>query len=148
MGRLEGVYVIQAEDGPVKIGHSTNVRRRMSTLQISSPVPLSLVAVLSGDRTTEKEMHARFAGSHKHGEWFDLDDAVIDELRGQSIDLHGGLDDGNLQINVVIPTDLMDALKRMADAGNRSFSAEIRTALKRHIESSEFRHVNGGLGDK
>jgi hypothetical protein len=73
-----GVYFIQAtavENGPVKIGRTTNLRKRFGDLQTAHPWPLSLVGFIpledeSGQIEQEAALHERFKHFRLQGEWF------------------------------------------------------------------------------
>jgi hypothetical protein len=58
----------------VKIGHTTDVARRLATLQTGSPVALSLhaQACVANPRLLESQLHARLRLRRLHGEWFEL----------------------------------------------------------------------------
>jgi T5orf172 domain. len=56
-------YVLHG--GLVKIGTSTNLKRRLESLQ-----PEGLLAVEPGDVRVERSRHREFAEWHSHGEWF------------------------------------------------------------------------------
>lgn len=67
------VYFVQAEDerGPIKIGFSTNPRRRVEELQTMHTSQLFLLGVVEcTSDATERALHRRFAGSHVRGEWY------------------------------------------------------------------------------
>lgn len=67
------IYFVQAVGvGNIKIGwtEGTDAAQRMRDMQVGSPVPLSLLRTIPGDRTLEQELHRRFAFAHVHGEWF------------------------------------------------------------------------------
>jgi hypothetical protein len=67
----EAVYFIQqGAGGPVKIGLAKDVRKRLWTLQTSTPAPLFVRATIGGDRQTERALHAFYAREHIRGEWF------------------------------------------------------------------------------
>ena len=71
------IYFILAEQpGRVKIGYAADPHQRKKDLQVGSPVPLALIAVIPGDRTTEPALHKRFARVRSHGEWFEFDDTI------------------------------------------------------------------------
>jgi hypothetical protein len=64
-------YVVAAwSTGLVKIGQTTNWDKRWRSLCAGSPVPLELVALLSG-LALEKTLHRLFAQHRRHFEWFD-----------------------------------------------------------------------------
>lgn len=71
------VYFVRSGD-LVKIGHSLNVTKRLSALQIGSPVPLELWHVVKGQRSLEKELHERFSADRAHGEWFRVSPAITE----------------------------------------------------------------------
>lgn len=71
------VYVIGVSNSPVKIGSATNVDRRLRSLQIGCPDELKVFFTiwLRGPvaQKVECEAHRRLEGSHRRGEWFDVD---------------------------------------------------------------------------
>ena len=54
----------------VKLGRSSDPDRRFGTLQRSSPVSLSLLAVVPEFAVSEEAAHERWAELREHGEWF------------------------------------------------------------------------------
>lgn len=65
------VYFVQVGDtGPVKIGVTGDVARRMAELQTGCAWQLRLLAVAPAAPHTEAEMHAKFAPARFRGEWF------------------------------------------------------------------------------
>jgi Meiotically up-regulated gene 113 len=73
-----GVYFIQAgeTDGPIKIGYSSNVRKRCADIQMYRDEPTSILAFI---HCTDKEIanleeqryHRKFADQNLKGEWFE-----------------------------------------------------------------------------
>lgn len=64
------IYFVQAIDGgPIKIGYTGNVRKRLSGLRSSNPTYLILLGVMDGDREMEKHLHGKF--KKIQGEWFE-----------------------------------------------------------------------------
>lgn len=61
-------FVSDGVDGPIKIGRTANVRRRLTNMQTASPTRLHLLAAT--EALDEKELHARFAAHRLVGEWF------------------------------------------------------------------------------
>lgn len=73
------IYFIQVgNDGDIKIGYSTNIKSRMSTLQTSIPVTIKLLGYICGDITIEKELHKKFRIFKVKGEWFKCTKDIID----------------------------------------------------------------------
>ena len=91
-GQRASVYVIQGDHGLVKIGISTNVQARLTTLQTSSPFPLRLVfsTVCADALMAEQEAHAALAPYRISGEWFDVPAhmaiAAVQQAAGPVID--------------------------------------------------------------
>lgn len=87
-GPISGVYFIRrGESGPVKIGFSANVRKRVRSLQTGSAEPLKLLAVAEGGEQTERFLHEQFARHRLEGEWFSPDASLlglISDLAGKS----------------------------------------------------------------
>ena len=78
----EYTYFLQAEDGgSIKIGHTTNVRQRLASLQIGSPKVLRLVGLLNNN--SEIELHKQFRKHRSHGEWFDPCDELLDFIQNE-----------------------------------------------------------------
>jgi hypothetical protein len=65
------IYFVQAGNhGPIKIGITDNVRRRLKSLQSSSPEPLRLLFSFNGSEVIESALHQKFSSCRMHGEWF------------------------------------------------------------------------------
>jgi hypothetical protein len=78
-------FIAQGEGGPIKIGYTTKKATwRLSELQVASPQPLVLLAVIQGDREVEVELHTRFADLRIRGEWFERGDALMDFIEDTS----------------------------------------------------------------
>lgn len=75
------VYFIAA-GGMIKIGISKDPERRIAELGRSSPLPLSILAIIPGGRNREKSLHERFAEHRKHGEWFTECQDILDYIKG------------------------------------------------------------------
>ena len=56
--------------GPIKIGYSKQSESRLAGLLVSSPLPLEIIAKIPGTTTVERTLHACFADTHSHCEWF------------------------------------------------------------------------------
>lgn len=83
--RREVVYFIRAESGgPIKIGFTDDVAKRLSSMQSNHPDNLVLLATTEGSSDEEKSLHARFRHLRTRGEWFNPGDdliSYINELR-------------------------------------------------------------------
>lgn len=77
------VYAIGLPDGSmVKIGTTTDLTKRLRSLQYSSPVSLVILWQMPGNGGLERRLHTHFAHRRAHGEWFSFADAdVIAELQ-------------------------------------------------------------------
>jgi hypothetical protein len=75
----EGVYFLQQGDR-IKIGYSTNIRKRARGDAFASH-PVRLVAWVPGTLTRERELHQQFGDLRVHGEWFRLDDTLVEFIK-------------------------------------------------------------------
>ena len=71
----EGVYLIQAENGHVKIGCTGNLGQRFRTIETSSPCKVNLIGFYrcKDFHKEESKLHKQFADKRERGEWFRLD---------------------------------------------------------------------------
>jgi len=83
------IYVVQASEvGNVKIGYTTQLKKRLSTLRTHSPVELTVVKQYTGPKALERYLHTIFDAFRLHGEWFsscvleDMD-RVVGEFWGE-----------------------------------------------------------------
>lgn len=73
MSERSVVYVIGAVGTRlIKIGQTTDIRRRLADLSTGSPVQLSVLWTAPGDQRLESDLHCYFRRQRRHGEWFDL----------------------------------------------------------------------------
>ncbi len=91
---MYSVYVIGSVGKFIKIGISTNVGRRLGSLQTASPFKLRVFASFPVSasfemaRRTEFEVHRRLAAYALEGEWFDL--AAIEAVAVITAVISGG----------------------------------------------------------
>jgi hypothetical protein len=64
------VYLIEAENGLVKIGFGAEPAQRAASVRLHSPVLTRLIAHWPADRAEGVELHERFESVRQHGEWF------------------------------------------------------------------------------
>lgn len=69
--RLPVVYFVQGENGgPIKIGRTDDLARRLVGLSTSSPDKLVVLAAAPGNESDERTIHAHFSPARQRGEWF------------------------------------------------------------------------------
>ena len=73
------IYFIQFGDGgPIKIGITNSVERRLKNLQSASPIKLNLLGTIkNGGTQLEEKLHIRFNRSRINGEWFNPSKSLI-----------------------------------------------------------------------
>ena len=85
---MSNLYIIKAVGtGLVKIGFSTNVPKRLKSLQTASPYRLEVLATWAGTDADEKALHLKFAEYRKTGEWFKAGDwlnRLLEDVKPQS----------------------------------------------------------------
>lgn len=80
---LTTVYFIAAADvAMIKIGKTTDLKKRFSTLKTMSPVPLELACRIEYDDGLERRIHEYLAEYRSHGEWFHATKEVVDFMKG------------------------------------------------------------------
>lgn len=79
-GRYAVYFVYAPICRRVKIGYTASVKKRMACLRQGSPEALVPLGWVPGGAAVEKELHKRIAPHRVHGEWFDLNDHVREEL--------------------------------------------------------------------
>ena len=75
-------FIASVETGTIKIGKTTDIAGRFSSLQSSSPVPLALAYFHQFDYGLEKRVHDHLSDYRNKGEWFDAAPEVIGFIRG------------------------------------------------------------------
>lgn len=76
------VYFMQcnAPDGPIKIGWSANVERRLSSVRMDCPYPIVMIASIPTDNGARDEarLHRHFSPAHIRGEWFEATHELLE----------------------------------------------------------------------
>lgn len=83
-------FILNYDSQAVKIGIAKNVKRRLASLQTSSPSELKLLATIktksvNDARKIEKSLHKRFDKHCIRGEWFKADVELLDYIKQQTI---------------------------------------------------------------
>lgn len=74
------VYVIRRSgdtSGPVKIGYSADIQRRLADMMTSAPEGFEVIYALDGDRNLERTLHQHFSEKRSKREWFNLTEEEI-----------------------------------------------------------------------
>lgn len=78
------LYILQAGDekGPVKIGHSRNIAKRIESLQTGNPLPIRLLAKVprTDAAKLERGLHGMLAADRLEGEWFRYSENVANVI--------------------------------------------------------------------
>lgn len=83
------VYGIVCGDR-VKIGYAVNPQRRLSTVAVDNPCPVSLRWRFPGGVELEMQIHERLRAHRERGEWFLLNEdveSVLDQLQAAALAL-------------------------------------------------------------
>ena len=81
------VYFIQVEPphGPIKIGVTNNVKKRLSSLQAANPYKLKVLYSCEGSYPHEKVLHKFFKKYKKRGEWFHPAEQILGAIKDKKI---------------------------------------------------------------
>ena len=63
------VYFIRSGD-MIKIGYTSNIEDRKSSLQTNNPIKIEVLKTIPGGYEEEQELHRKFSHLNKQGEWF------------------------------------------------------------------------------
>ncbi len=121
------IYIVEAENGVVKIGCTSNVKLRVATIMGHSPVRVRLIAQLPGLLPDERALHQRFSRYRCHCEWFSVEGELAEYLatvRGV------GLED---------PIPAWDELTYWQQDGRARSAARMSDAQKRAWANPEYR---------
>lgn len=85
------VYFVRAIGtiGPIKIGATNALPKRLAGMDSSSPYPLECIAHFDGSVDIERRLHALLADHHERKEWFRWSPqlaSVIAAIRGGTFD--------------------------------------------------------------
>jgi len=72
------IYFVQAGiNGPIKIGITNNINRRIKELEKEAPYELNILAEYPGGRKFEKRIHTMFQKFRIRGEWFRPEEELL-----------------------------------------------------------------------
>lgn len=76
------VYFIRAvESGKIKIGFTSKLPERFTSIMTSCPEPVELLGSIAGTLADEQALHVRFAHIRHVGEWFRGEHDLLDFIR-------------------------------------------------------------------
>ena len=71
------VYFIQSTTGPIKIGSTNQIHKRLNSIQTSCPDKLNIICTMPGSKKLEKSLHKEFAVYRLRDEWFDCNKFIL-----------------------------------------------------------------------
>lgn len=80
------VYLIRAENGPIKIGVTSNIEKRVQQLTAIIPLEIELLFIIKSDNALalEASLHSEYSDRRIKGEWFRLTNEDVDRIRESS----------------------------------------------------------------
>ena len=63
-------FVQETKHNRIKIGHTTDLNRRLLQLRQRNPTPIQVLGITAGDQRMESSLHRKFRYLNTHGEWF------------------------------------------------------------------------------
>lgn len=87
MNKQSYVYIIYCKDlGTIKIGYSDDPFARLRQLQVGNSSELSILSIFKGGRDEEIILHKKLVVNKVRGEWFVIDDSLMQELLAYQAD--------------------------------------------------------------
>lgn len=84
------VYFVQGTiSGLIKIGTTTNLKKRLQALRTGSAEPLVLLGAIPGGDREEQAFHARFGSQRVQGEWFSPSPELLRIAAGERAHVQG-----------------------------------------------------------
>jgi hypothetical protein len=83
------VYFVQAGEY-IKIGYTSNIQKRLDSLQTGQPLEIKCLCLIKGDRRVESSLHKKFGEYRVRREWFSMSDELmqyIQTLKDNDMDL-------------------------------------------------------------
>lgn len=74
-------FIRQGALGPIKIGHTNNIKRRLMNLQPGNPHPLRVLVLVPGSRGDERAYHEKYRHLRVGGEWFTPSTQLLAEIK-------------------------------------------------------------------
>lgn len=74
------VYFVGGDTGPIKIGHSRHLDRRLRDIQWGNHEKVRLLASAPGGQRAEARYHKRFIRHRLEGEWFSRAPEILQEI--------------------------------------------------------------------
>ncbi len=88
MSKQSYVYIIHCKQlNTIKIGYSDSPFARLSQLQMGNSSELSLLSLFKGGKKEEASLHDIFQFNKVRGEWFSVDDKLIEKLLAYQADM-------------------------------------------------------------
>ena len=75
------IYFIGCNNGYIKIGFASDLKRRLSELQTGSPYKLEVIAVFPGTTEHETKIHRKLKSVRHRGEWFHPHWSITDLIK-------------------------------------------------------------------
>jgi DNA-binding Xre family transcriptional regulator len=74
-------FIGNKQEKVVKIGYTSNsIRDRLFALSVGCPYKLEIINVIGGGLWVEKSIHTLLESKRMRGEWFNLDEAEVNEV--------------------------------------------------------------------
>ena len=134
------VYFIKSGDF-IKIGTTTDIKKRMAVLQVGSPFKLSVLALVEGSFEEESKLHTKFKKQRMKGEWFKINKKILDYISKLSKDamwFHGFVSEP------FIPMGRIKEARIKNNMSLKSFADELGITKQSAMEI-ELREIHGRI---
>jgi len=132
-------FIKQAEF--VKIGCTNNIFKRLSSLQVGSPLKLDILGLISGGKNEEKALHEKYREYNSNGEWFYLTEEIMNHVNSldRTLMWENGLEEEPFTV-------ISKIQKARYETGHTLESLSKKLGItKQSVQELELRELKGGV---
>lgn len=127
-------FLTPFKGGPIKIGTTTQLSKRLAYLQCEHKTALTVLGVMDGGRTEEEAIHERFAANRQHKEWFAPADDLWAFIRDNARPWEGNNEDDKVDVRLRMDADFAQAIQAEADRDQIAVAAFIRQVVAKELD--------------
>lgn len=149
------IYFLQGvADGPIKIGFTADLARRLAAYKTHSDSDVTLLGTCEGTLVDERRLHHHFRAQRFRGEWFKSSPELLQAIAsGAPLSVCTPEDDAAVKgasalkkFEMSLPLDLWERATALAQSRGQSLVGCIRVLVVAELSRDDFqRHMIEGL---